>query len=183
MTQIKGTKHRQPIDYTPSSFVLNCLSHKSFYSDCSDMLALDLACGYGRHTSILKSQGFSVVSGDLSIDGLQIIKRDFEPSYCVCLDASADLPFRDHSFNLVLIVHYVDKGLLSRITRLVPLGGFLVYETYGGQGENWCSLPIHGELEEELAPSFSIIKRKETYVGSKDSQHVSLKLFAKKIYA
>jgi SAM-dependent methyltransferase len=173
------SRHKQPVDQAPSSFALNCLTHKSIESGG---LALDLACGYGRHTHILRSQGFSVVSGDLSVDSLQVIKRGFTPSCCVCLDASVDLPFRNLSFNLVLIVHYVHKGLLSRIARLISPGGFLVYETYGGQGENWRFLPIQGELEGELTPDFSIIKRRETYVGTKDNPHVNLKLFAKKIH-
>jgi SAM-dependent methyltransferase len=161
--------HKQPIDHAPSSFALSCLSNHGGQ-------ALDLACGYGRHTHMLKSQGFSVVSGDLSVDGLHVIK-----GCCVCLDASVDLPFRDHSFDLVLIVHYVHKGLLSRIARIISPGGFLIYETYGGQGENWRTLPVHGELEDELSPNFSIIKRREARVGPKDN--VNLKLFAKKNYA
>jgi SAM-dependent methyltransferase len=125
---------------------------------------------------MLKSHGFSVVSGDLSVDGLHVIR-----GCCVCLDANVDLPFRDHSFDLVLIVHYVHKGLLSRVARLISPGGFLIYETYGGQGENWRTLPVHGELEEELSPNFSIIKRREAPVGPKNN--VNLKLFAKKNYA
>ncbi|MGZ5044130.1 MAG: hypothetical protein ACXV8P_04995 [Methylobacter sp.] len=84
---------------------------------------------------------------------------------------------------MVLIVHYVNKGLLARIVRLISPGGFLIYETYGGQGENWRFLPGLGELENELASEFSIIKRKETYAGPKDSPHVNLKLFAQKKYA
>lgn len=172
------SKHKQPIDHTPSPFVLSCLTNQPV-----GIQALDLACGYGRHTHILKSKGFSVVSGDLSISGLQVIKRDMENSFCVQLDACVDLPFLDNSFDLVIVVHYVHKGLLSRLARLISPGGFLIYETYGGQGENWRSLPIHGELEDELTPNFSIIKKRESYVGPKDDPHVNLKLLAKKNYA
>ncbi len=139
MTQIKAAKHRQPKDHAPSSFVLDCLTNQIIGGQ-----TLDLACGYGRHTHLLKSNGYSVVSGDLFIEGLQIIKRD--QGCCVQLDASLDLPFRDNSFDLVLIVHFVDKGLLSRLARIILPGGFLIYETYGGQGENWCSLLVQDEL-------------------------------------
>jgi hypothetical protein len=59
----------------------------------------------------------------------------------------------------------------------------MVYETYGVQGENCRFLPIHDELEDELTPDFSFIKRREFYVGSKDIPHVNLKLLAKKIHA
>ena len=143
--------------------------------------ALDLACGYGRHTHLLKSKGYSVVSGDLSIDGLKVIKRDH--NCCVQLDASLELPFRDNSFDLVLIVHFVDKGLLSRLARIISPSGFLIYETYGGQGKNWHSLPVQGELEDELTQNFSILKSRKSYVGPKDDQHVNLKIFARKNHA
>ncbi|MGZ8945729.1 MAG: class I SAM-dependent methyltransferase [Methylococcaceae bacterium] len=170
--------HKQPKDHAPSSFVLDCLTNQIIGGQ-----VLDLACGYGRHTHLLKSKGYSVVSGDLSIDGLQVIKLDMENSFCVQLNASVDLPFLDNSFNLVVVVHYVHKGLLSRLSRLITPGGFLIYETYGGQGENWLSLPVQGELEDELVPNFSILKSRKSYVGPKDDQHVNLKLFARKNHA
>ena len=179
MIQPIQPRHKQPLDQTPSGFVLSCLAHHSIVHQGN---ALDLACGYGRHTNILRSKGYSVVSGDLSIDSLKVIKQDFLESNCVCLDASADLPFCNNIFNLVLVVHYVHKTLISRITRLMSPGGFLIYETYGGQGLNWQSLPIHGEFEDQLTPNFSIIQRKVITVGPKDTPRVILKIFAKKQY-
>jgi SAM-dependent methyltransferase len=172
--------HKQPFDDTPSSFVLNCMDYKSF---SKQGLALDFACGYGRHTHLLASEGFTVVSCDLAFDGLQAIKRYSPYGSCVCMNAHADLPFRDHSFNLVLITHYVQKGLLSRITKLISPGGFLIYETFGGQGENWRLLPVAGELEDELAPDFSVLKKTARFVGPEDDQHLNIKLFAQKNYA
>lgn len=170
-------KHKQPVDQTPSSFVLNCLHHKSIELGGK---VLDLACGYGRHTHLLRSQGFSVISCDLDTDGLSNIKQYVTDSSCVCLDASKELPFLNNAFNLVVVIHYVDKGLLSRIARLISSGGFLIYETYGGQGENWLTLPLKGEIEDELGTQFSIIKLKEVYVGSELDPHVNTKLFARK---
>jgi len=179
MPQTTEANHKQPLDNYPSSFALSCLANKAIASNGQ---ALDLACGYGRHTHILRSKGFSVVSGDLSMDSLKTIKRDSLTSDCVCLDAHTDLPFRDHSFNLVIIIHFAHKMLLSRVTRLVSPGGFLVYETYGGQGGNWRFLPIKGELEGELGSSFSVITKREKSVGPKDNQYVSSKIFAQKNY-
>lgn len=171
------TNHKQPIDHSTSGFVMRCLAN----SLVTGGLALDLACGYGRHTNILREKGFVVVSGDLVIDGLKMIKKEFHSDACVCLNARADLPFCDGSFDLILAVHYVDKGLLSRIARLLSPGGLLIYETYGGQGENWRFLPVQGELENELLPNFIIIKKVESLVGDTGNLHANIKIFAKKI--
>ena len=171
------TNHKQPIDNSPSTFVVRCLSNSSVTGG----IALDLACGYGRHTNILREKDFWVVSGDLVVDGLQVIKKDFQSDACVCLNAKADLPFCDSSFDLILAVHYVDKGLLSRVARLLPPSGLLIYETYGGQGENWHFLPNQGEVENELFPNFTIIKKVESLLGDKDNLHANIKIFAKKI--
>jgi len=170
-------KHKRPADDSPSPFVMACLAHKSL---TASGLALDLACGYGRHTRKLGSMGFSAVSGDLSMDCLGVTRRGPAPAFCVCLDARAELPFTDSSFRLVLIVHYVDKGLLARAARVIAPGGFLIYESYGGQGENWRSLPAHGEVENELSGEFSVIRKCTRPVGPKDGPRENVKLFARK---
>ncbi|POZ51281.1 class I SAM-dependent methyltransferase [Methylovulum psychrotolerans] len=65
-------KHKRPPDDSPSLFVMACLAYKSL---TAFWLALDLACGYGRHTRKLSSMGFSAVSGDLSMDCLGVTRR------------------------------------------------------------------------------------------------------------
>lgn len=143
-------------------------------------MALDLACGFGRHTILLNSKGYTVVSGDLSMGRLQTIKDENSFSYCLCLDASRNLPFQDQSFNLVVIVHFVHECLLSNIQRLLVPGGFLIYETYGGQGDNWQSLPYPNDVDKELSANFTILTKKQRHVAPKDDPHVSLKIFAQK---
>jgi hypothetical protein len=96
------------------------------------------------------------------------------------LDARAELPFTDRAFRLALIVHYVDKGLFARAARVIAPGGFLIYESYGGQGENWRSLPAHGEVENELSGEFSVIRKCTRPVGPKDGPRENVKLFARK---
>ncbi|MDP1666139.1 MAG: class I SAM-dependent methyltransferase [Methylobacter sp.] len=172
--------HKQPFDDTPSSFVLNCMDYKSF---SKQGLALDFACGYGRHTHWLASEGFTVVSCDLAFDGLQTIKKDSENALCVCIDARASLPFDTPLFQLIVVVHYVQKGLLSILGKLLAPGGFLIYETFGGQGENWRFLPVAGELEDELAQDFSVLKKTVRLLGPENDQHLNIKLFAQKNYA
>lgn len=143
-------------------------------------MALDLACGFGRHTILLNSKGYTVISGDLSMQRLLTIQDENTSSYCLCLDASKSLPLQDHSFNLVVIVHFVHDSLLSNIQRIIKPSGFLIYETFGGQGDNWRSLSKPGEVDTELSAYFTVLSKRQRYVGPKDDPHVSLKIFAQK---
>ena len=173
-------KHKQPFSNEPSPFVLSCIKsrHIKNYGN-----ALDLACGYGRHTYLLNTHGYSVISGDISIDGLRVIKQETpQEACCINLDATKNLPFKDNTFDLVLAVHYVDDGLLTRMASLIKLDGYLIYETYGGQGENWRTLPKKGEVADVLSSQFTILKLRESFVGPKLNQHVSVKVFARKIH-
>lgn len=174
----KKIKDRKPTDQSPSSFVFNCLNNQKLQR--SNGMALDLACGFGRQTILLNSKGYTVVSGDLSMQRLLTIQDENSSSYCLCLDASINLPFQDHSFNVVVIVHFVHDCLLSNIQRIIKPGGFLIYETYGGQGDNWRSLSKPGEVDNELSAYFTILTKRQCHVGPKDDQHVSLKIFAQK---
>jgi SAM-dependent methyltransferase len=178
MNHGKKSKDSKPTDQSPSSFVLSCVNNHKLQE--LDGMALDLACGFGRHTILLNSKGYTVVSGDLSMGRLHTIKDENSSSYCLCLDASKNLPFQDQSFNLVVIVHFVHECLLSNIQRLIVPGGFLIYETYGGQGDNWHSLSKPGDVENELSADFTILTKRQRYVGPKDDPHVSLKIFAQK---
>ena len=172
-------KDKKPIDYSPSSFVLNCFNNKKFLIQKKGF-ALDLACGFGRHTIVLNTKGYTVISGDLSIGRLQAIKYETKYSYCLCLDATRNLPFQDRSFYLVVIIHFVDEYLLSNIQRIIEPKGFLIYEAYGGQGNNWKSLPRIGEVDRELSENFDILIKRQRVVGPKDEPRVSLKVLAQR---
>lgn len=169
-------KHKQPIDDSESQYLKRCLENKSINGG----IALDLACGYGRHTNILKLNNFFVISADFSIESLKLIKEKYKSSTCICLDAQNELPFNDNTFDLIVIVHYVGKNLLTRITRLLKPEGHLIYETFGGQGENWRFLPQKGELDEELKKEFILINKIERQVVKQFDKYANVKLFAKK---
>lgn len=96
------------------------------------------------------------------------------------LDATQELPFKDGSLGVAVVVHFTCPGLISKLTKLLVPGGYLIYETFGGQGENWRSLPMKGEIASELESSINVIKYKERYVGPIQYQRVSIKLFAKR---
>ena len=169
-------KHLKPYDNTPSAFVVNCLKT---ISEVGSKLALDLPCGYGRHSIFLKAAGYEVIAADINSEALESIKtQNFNGQY---IDATKELPFAPNSFGLVVVVHYVQTGLIFNIARILVPGGYLIYETFGAHGENWKLLPQKDEILSELKGGYKTISLKERPAGPKGSKRVSIKLYAQKL--
>ena len=93
--------------------------------------ALDIACGAGRNAIHLAENGFSVVGVDISSVALgraaasarrleiEWLERD--------LDAGLDL---DAVFDLILMIRYLDLGLMSSLVGSLAPGGYLVVEEH-----------------------------------------------------
>jgi SAM-dependent methyltransferase len=133
-------------------------------------LALDIPSGEGRHSRLLASRGFKVVSADLDLEVLlrgMAVSSSRNPSMIapVRLDAAKPLPFPPGTFDLVLIVHLQMHLVLRQIDSVLKKGGFLVLETFGAQGENWRSLPRVRELRGQLEQSFHLSQYIERAVG------------------
>ena len=96
------------------------------------------------------------------------------------LDATKKLLFADDFFELVVTVHFVTKDIMSIITRCIKPGGYLIFETYSGVGENWMTLPQVGEIQKDLKNSFEILGCQERIVGPR-KENVSAKILGKKL--
>ena len=164
------------MDLIPSSFVTECLATMKLPSAAT---AIDIPCGYGRHSVLLASLGYEVFCADYDFEALSNIRSGYgKRMHPIHLDAKKDLPFKDGSLGVAVVVHFTYPRLISRLTKLLLPGGYLIYETFGGQGENWRSLPVKGEIASELKNSSNIIKYNEHHVGPVQHQKVSVKLFA-----
>jgi SAM-dependent methyltransferase len=144
---------------------------------------LDLACGYGRHTLWLANLGYKVTALDIDRKRLDAVRADLRansvPMRSVQLveaDACIALPFDAESFDAVIVVHFVAPGLLGHVAAVLKPGGLLVFETFGGQGGNWRSLPLAGELAREARQYFDLIDYLEMPVGPTRTEAVSVKL-------
>lgn len=123
-------------------------------------LALDLACGRGRHCRSLLDAGYSVVAADISRIALREV---------ACLDrygtarlwpVQVDLdrwPFADDAFDLIVQVDYLERRLFDSLRRGVRAGGSVLIDTFR-QGDDHASGPRNpayrlrpGELEELFA--------------------------------
>jgi len=162
-----------------SPFVLRCLD--SVAIDRS-LPALDMPCGRGRHSRLLSHRGFDVVGADIDPLSLSVVRAPgsrwtISP---VIIDARAPLPFRRETFGLAMIVHFVEDGIIPAVAALVAHGGYLIFETFGFNGENWRDLPQSGEIRKLVEPDFEILSYQERHSPQPTIRSVSVKLCAKK---
>lgn len=94
---------------------------------------LDVACGTGYGTAMLREHGCHVVSGDLDPFEIANARRRIQHDDFVCLDVR-NLPFVDGSFDAVVsfetIEHIVEGGqFLNEIRRVLKPGGIFIGST------------------------------------------------------
>jgi SAM-dependent methyltransferase len=82
--------------------------------------ALDLACGSGRNARYLAQLGWRVIAVDLSTAAVQMVR-----GVLADLERNA-VPFRDQSFDLVCVIHFLHRPLFDEVRRLVKPGGVVV---------------------------------------------------------
>jgi len=116
-------------------------THASRYEfaagQCSDAVALDVACGSGYGSHILNTTGRArlVISVDISHEALLFAKSQYPNLFIVQASASA-LPFKSDSFDLIAsfeTIEHLDstnqEKLLHQCQRVTRDGGMLVIST------------------------------------------------------
>lgn len=158
-----------------SPFVVRCLARIGLARGSE---VLDIPCGFGRHAIWLARNGYRVTAGDLDAERVRAVQSDRlslardTNLYCLVLDAEADLPFSNSSFDLAMTVHFVSDALCRNIARTLRTGGYFIFETFGAQGNNWQSLPKLGAIRPLLTESFEILEFKERGVGPRQDRAV-----------
>jgi SAM-dependent methyltransferase len=150
------------------------------------MVAIDVACGFGRHCRELQSRSASVVGIDFDHAALRSIgtgtvahgrTRDRD-MMAVRAELEAGLPLKSASADLVVAIHYPMLDLIPEMARVLRPGGHLILETFSGKGDNWQALPFPGKMKAELGSAFKIIDYKESRVGPIGANAVSVKVLA-----
>lgn len=93
---------------------------------------LDLGCGLGEFSSILKNEDFEVFCADGSKKYVEMIKKKrFNASY---FDFNEKFPFKSESFDLVIsleVIEHIEKAeeFLSEINRILKPNGYFLVST------------------------------------------------------
>ena len=98
-------------------------------------LALDLACGTGRHSQLLANLGYSVLAVDLDISAIQTVHSSAITPKCLNLEQDA-WPLSGSKFGGIVVTNYLYRPHLDRLPEMLEEGGILIYETFTqGNGE------------------------------------------------
>src|SRR5271170_2512800 len=101
-------------------------------------------------------------------------------SLAVC-DLNAErLPLAEASFGTLLIVHFIPEQW-SNYLAVLSTGGYLLFESMGGQGGNYLHLPRVGQIRALLEPGFNVSLYRERPVGPHAANAVAVRLVARKI--
>lgn len=95
--------------------------------------AIDIACGTGRNALYLAKQGFEVDAIDISGEALDRAREAAQRSDLDVNWLEQDLDERlelDASYQLILIVRYVNLPLIRQLAANLAPGGFLVCEQH-----------------------------------------------------
>ncbi|MEE8308707.1 MAG: class I SAM-dependent methyltransferase [Gammaproteobacteria bacterium] len=99
---------------------------------------LDLACGGGRHTSLLLAAGHHVLAVDRDVR--KITSRGPHPKLEILafdLETGRPWPFAAQRFAGILVTNYLYRPMLGAALDLVSPGGTLIYETFGVGNEKF----------------------------------------------
>lgn len=139
-------------------------------------LAVDVACGAGRHALYLARHGWRVEAMDISdvaldnlaatarAEGLDItcVVRDFEP------EPPAAVPsFDEGRYDLAVVMRYTNLPLLAQLARALRPGGYLIAEAYlkadgpDGGPRNPAYRVAPGEFEAAVARDLEIVESRE----------------------
>jgi SAM-dependent methyltransferase len=166
----------------PSRFLSQHLSRLD-----TSLPVLDAPSGFGRNSLFLARQGHRVVGTDIDAERVnfvawhakQTLRGATNLSFAVCDLRSEFLPFESEAFGSVVIVHFVPSDWNGYLA-VLRSGGILLFETMGGQGQNYLELPARGEIKSLLEPTCTILVHREHPVGPPERNAVTVRLIAQK---
>ena len=95
--------------------------------------ALDVACGAGRNAILLAQAGYHVDAIDISSEGLNLARKVAENQGLSInwIEQDLDQPYQfDTDYDLIIVMWYVNPGLISRLCDCLAPGGYLLCEEH-----------------------------------------------------
>ena len=150
-------------------------------------LALDVACGRGRHAFWLASHGCSVIALDRDAEAIDQLQREAASRRLPIIGAVRDLESGSPSigtglFDTIVVVHYLHRPIFPSLIDALRPGGVLVYETFTrqqaarGRPTNPAFLLMEGELRRLVEPLHILDWREGEFEGRDVSSVVARKL-------
>jgi SAM-dependent methyltransferase len=92
---------------------------------------LDLAAGQGRHTRLLRANGYEVVAVDRDATALRAALAGDAAASIIETDLEDGGPWRlGQDYGGIIVANYLHRPLLPALAAALALGGALIYETF-----------------------------------------------------
>lgn len=156
-----------PIPDTPIDLITN------FAKLANGNQALDIACGMGRHSRYLASQGFEVDALDISSTAIESL-QDLEHISAKEVDFDT-YTLEENRYDLIVCTYFLERSLFPQIKKALKEGGLFIYETYLYHPDNdkipsnRAFLLEEGELELTFSDSYELIHLQEWWDEDYDS--------------
>ncbi len=95
--------------------------------------ALDLACGLGANALFMAAHGLDVSAWDLSAVAVERVRETARRRGLKVRPAERDLvrePPLPDTFDVIVVAHFLDRGLAPAIAAALRPGGLLFYQTF-----------------------------------------------------
>jgi len=96
--------------------------------------ALDIACGMGRNSKFLASQGFHVDALDISPIALKSLE-DYENINTFEVDFDT-YQLKENAYDLIVCTYFLNRSLFSQIEKALKEDGIFIFETFMHSSEN-----------------------------------------------
>ncbi len=123
--------------------------------------ALDLACGMGRHSKFLASQGFEVDALDISSLAITSL-QGFERIHAQEVDFDT-YTLAKEKYDLIVCTYFLERKLFPQMIAALKPKGIILYETFLAHKENQRApsnpafMLAEGELEAAFGDSCEIV--------------------------
>lgn len=94
-----------------------------------DGRVLDLACGAGRHTTLLAALGHQILAVDRDISLVEPLQSNSIQIQALDLEGS-DWPLLNQQFSTIVVTNYLYRPFLVELPKMLTEGGVLIYETF-----------------------------------------------------
>jgi len=155
----------------------------------ADKPILDVACGSGRNAIFFLQRGCSVICADKDLTFLQNCearrkRMSSAPRNVLalrCLDFKQEVwPFETGGVGGIINVHFFLPTLFPHFEDSLSPGGYLIFESVPGCGQNYLELPTAGYVRSLLVRCFEIEHYKEKKVGPPGTNAVVTQLLARR---
>lgn len=144
--------------------------------------ALDVACGAGRNSIFLASAGYRVDAIDISPEGLKKARRsaDEQGLEVNWIEHDFDRPYRfDSDYDVILVMWYVNLGLIRRLRDCLAPGGLLLCEEHlitdedviGPRNNDYRVTP--GALRDAVDGLELLLYEESIEIGEQDGERVA----------